>query len=680
MYKEPVKILVIDDNSDNIITVKALINERFSKATILTALNGQSGLELAINTIPDVVLLDVVMPEMDGYEVCKKLKNHPVTQDIPVVFLTAIREDVYSRIQALEAGSDGFLTKPVDSSELTTQINAMAKIRKATLYQKTEHERLEKLIDERTKELQNAHNDTLKLLKHLQAENERRKKSEEQLKLLKRAVDSSMNSIIITDSEGCVIYVNPKYENSTGRNLEEVKGKKLREFDIPNSTIDYDEVWRITSSGEFWSKEIQVLRENGELYWGNVAIYPIFKESGEFTNFVLIGEDITQKKKLREELISSKEQAEENEKKYRTIVNQFPNGVLLVDLNGRIREISELGALLLGANSKDELIGYNVLRFVDSASLKIIRNVLQDTITDGLTQDSELNLVKLNNEHFLGEISTTLIQNSDGNPLSFIIVVRDISHQKKLHALQIHADRMANLGEMAAGMAHEINQPLNIISMVMDKMMFDAEKTDILDKEYLKERTNKVFENLTRIRNIIDHIRVFSRYQLDYVPASFNINKSIESAISLFNEQFKHLDILLKVELKDSLPEIIGNSNQLEQVIINLLSNAKDAVIERRNTNEQNYIPKVCVFSYRKGGSTIIEVSDNGVGIEGKDINNIMLPFYSSKEEGKGTGLGLSISYKIINDMGGSINISSLKMKETRVKIIFNESKKTNGQ
>ncbi|GAB1415827.1 hypothetical protein MASR2M117_12330 [Paludibacter sp.] len=680
MYKEPVKILAIDDNNDNLITIKALIHERFSKATIITAQDGKSGIELAVENNPDVILLDIIMPMMDGYEVCKRLKKHPITQDIPVVFLTAIREDVYSRIKALESGGDGFLTKPVDSSELTTQVNSMVKIRKATLYKKGEQERLERLIDERTKELQKSNEETLRVLRHLQEENERRKKSEEQLKLFKQAVDSSKNSIIITDSKGCVLYVNPCYTESTGRTFEMMSGKPLRSFDLPENNLDYNEIWETAMKGSQWSKELLASRVNGEKYWGKSFIYPIFSNKGEFTNFVMVGEDISEKKKLLDDLIAAKNKAEENEKKYKTIANESPNGVILVDLQGRIKEISDLGALLLGASSKESLIGETVLKFVDEVSLQTVRTIVQNTTSDGFTQDNELTLVKQNNERFLGDVSTTLIQNNDGAPTSFIIVVRDISHQKKSQAMQIHADRMANLGEMAAGMAHEINQPLNIISMVMDKMIYDSEKINVVDKDYLTEKANKVFDNLTRIRNIIDHIRVFSRYQLDYIPIDFNLNKSIENAAFLFNEQFKHLDISFKLKLQDDLPEINGNIYQFEQVIINLLSNAKDAVMEKKNMNNQDYLPKICIFSQTTNDKIIIEVADNGIGIDEKDIKNLMLPFYSTKDEGKGTGLGLSISYKIIHEMGGFFDITSIKMKETRVKIIFNITNKLNGK
>lgn len=371
---------------------------------------------------------------------------------------------------------------------------------------------------------------------------------------------------------------------------------------------------------------------------------------------------------------------QKSEQKFRTMVNASPDGVLFVDLKGIIREISEIGYELLGGNSKEELIGCQVLRFVSPGSIKIIRNILTNTLTEGLTQDAELNLVKLNGTHFLGEISTTLIQHTDGSPLSFIIVVRDISQRKKIQAKQIHADRMANLGQMAAGMAHEINQPLNIISMVMDKILYEADKTETIDVAYLKNKSNKIFDNLTRIRNIIDHIRVFSRNQFEYIPIAFSINKSIENAVSMIMEQFKHLGIDLRMNLSDEIPEVTGNTYQFEQVIINLLTNAKDAVIERKKLEDESFIPQISVATGMDGDLLIATIHDNGTGIEKEYLNDIMLPFFSTKEEGKGTGLGLSISYQIIKDMGGVIDVESMSMCMTDIKIIFNINNLKNGR
>ena len=381
-----------------------------------------------------------------------------------------------------------------------------------------------------------------------------------------------------------------------------------------------------------------------------------------------------------EQLKQANTELHKSEQKFRTMVNSLPDGVLLINLKGRIMEVSDIGTELLGANNKTELTGKHILRFVPQEIFSRIKEIAGNTITDGLTQENEVSIVKLNGSTFLGEISTTLIQNIDGSPLSYIIVIRDISQRKRIQAIQIHADRMANLGQMAAGMAHEINQPLNIISMVMDKILYEADKSISLDVAFLKNKSNKIFENLTRIRNIIDHIRVFSRNQFEYIPIAFSINKSIQSAISMFSEQFRHLGINVRVNLKEDIPDITGNTHQFEQVIINLLTNAKDAVMDRKGLSDYTYIPEINISSFADKKSLVVLVTDNGTGIDEEHINKIMLPFYSTKEEGKGTGLGLSISYEIIRDMGGKIEIESKKMTKTDIRLIFNINQTQDGK
>lgn len=179
-----IKILAIDDNQDNLISLKALLNEAFPKAIVFTALNGQKGLDLAATEDPDVILLDIVMPEMDGFEVCRKLKANKELGDIPVVFVTAIKGDKEHRILALESGAEAFLAKPIDESELTAQVRAMVKIKTANIEKRNEKERLAGLVEEQTRELKRTHLTTLNLLDHLRKENEARKVQEERLKYL----------------------------------------------------------------------------------------------------------------------------------------------------------------------------------------------------------------------------------------------------------------------------------------------------------------------------------------------------------------------------------------------------------------------------------------------------------------------------------------------------------------
>ncbi len=254
---------------------------------------------------------------------------------------------------------------------------------------------------------------------------------------------------------------------------------------------------------------------------------------------------------------------------------------------------------------------------------------------------------------------------------SKIAIFIDIYSQKAIQTKQIHADRMANLGEMAAGIAHEINQPLNIISLVMDKILLETEKKENINFEYIKSKSERIFENISRIRNLIDHVRTFSRQHADYVLTNFDINNSITNAISLTQEQFKYCGIQLMLDLGGDIPQIIGNTYQFEQVIVNLLINSKDAVLEKKLSQEEYREMIVGIKSFREEDQIVVEVSDNGIGILREDFDKILLPFYTTKEEGKGTGLGLSICYQIIKEMGGVIEISSDFHQGTKIRLVL---------
>jgi C4-dicarboxylate-specific signal transduction histidine kinase len=141
-------------------------------------------------------------------------------------------------------------------------------------------------------------------------------------------------------------------------------------------------------------------------------------------------------------------------------------------------------------------------------------------------------------------------------------------------------------------------------------------------------------------------------------------------------EQFKHLGIVLNVTLGKQIPQILGNTYKLEQVILNLLVNAKDAVIEKKNKRDDYTEMIIGVESYMENTLLIVEITDNGIGISSDDIQHIILPFYTTKEEGKGTGLGLTICYQIIKEMGGTIEIISDEVHGTKIKLLLEIQRK----
>jgi len=157
------KILAIDHINDNLISLKSIINNAFPRSIVYTSTNGPEGIELAIANNPDVILLDINRSGIDGFEICKRLKQDKQVRDIPVVFITAKSGDKEGRINALEVGAEGFLSKPpIDETELTAQIRAMVKIKAANEQKRDEQERLKKMVEERTFALQNELNEKIK--------------------------------------------------------------------------------------------------------------------------------------------------------------------------------------------------------------------------------------------------------------------------------------------------------------------------------------------------------------------------------------------------------------------------------------------------------------------------------------------------------------------------------------
>lgn len=198
MENRRVKIVAIDDNPDNLISLRALINEAFPNAEFYMETNGMQGIELVAAKHPDVVMLDVVMPGMDGFEVCKRLKADSELCDIPVVFLTAIKGDKEHRIHALNLGAEAFLAKPIDETELVALIRAMVKIRKAYVDKKDENERLNNLVSIRTRQLEKELEDRKRIMADLVAAKERAEEGDR----LKSAFLANMSHEIRTPMNG----------------------------------------------------------------------------------------------------------------------------------------------------------------------------------------------------------------------------------------------------------------------------------------------------------------------------------------------------------------------------------------------------------------------------------------------------------------------------------------------
>jgi PAS domain S-box-containing protein len=249
------------------------------------------------------------------------------------------------------------------------------------------------------------------------------------------------------------------------------------------------------------------------------------------------------------------------------------------------------------------------------------------------------------------------VMRRDGKIVGAVVTFTDITERRRRQAEVIQASKLATLGELTTGVAHELNQPLSVIRMAAERVMDGLESGEV-DRDFLSERMERIASQIERAGTIIDHMRIFGR------PASeektrFDPRVAVEGALSLLGEQLRLRNIEVRTDVPKSCLPVVGSEVQLEQVLLNLLANARDAIEARfAQAHEEDVQARVAVIKvrcYRAKRRVQISVRNTGVGIPDSLTERIFEPFVTTKEKGKGTGLGLSISQDIVMRMGGTI-------------------------
>lgn len=244
--------------------------------------------------------------------------------------------------------------------------------------------------------------------------------------------------------------------------------------------------------------------------------------------------------------------------------------------------------------------------------------------------------------------------------------LQDYSAQQQII---IQKSKLESLGVMAAGMAHEINQPLSAISMGLNNMRIKAQRSE-LSEAYLDDKIRKLTDDIQRIRSVIEHVRQFSRDQVNSNPEKIDIQQTLRDAVALIAYDLAKHQIKLRMLHSEHTLSTVGSKFKLEQVFLNLIANARDAILEKIHTEglaRGEYL--IEIKSCRQADYAEIVFYDNGIGVPGTSLNKIFDPFYTTKSPEKGTGLGLSISYGIILEMGGKITVHSEPKMHTTITV-----------
>jgi PAS domain S-box-containing protein len=370
---------------------------------------------------------------------------------------------------------------------------------------------------------------------------------------------------------------------------------------------------------------------------------PIRDAGGNITAVMAMSVDVTERKTLEEEIRKS-------EKKYREIFNNIPDPIFVLDRELRIIDCNDMVFGVYGYRKEDILRkpftdlfereeNHDFAREIRSAdSMNQVRHITRDGRVIYVN-------IRISPSEYLGQEA-------------FLVTTSDITKRLLTEQQLIQASKMATLGEMATAIAHELNQPLSVMKTASSFIVKKIRKSEPIAEQTLKIMAEEIDSHVDRASGIINHLREFGR-KSDVKREKVNINDAVKRSLAIFMQQLKLREIEVKKDFEENLPPVLANNNRLEQVFINLLINARDA-IEDKCEKFGNAIEKRIVLKTRLcRGKVRIEVADTGSGIPKPLLEKIFEPFFTTKRVGRGTGLGLSISYGIIQDYEGAIKVET---------------------
>jgi histidine kinase len=389
-----------------------------------------------------------------------------------------------------------------------------------------------------------------------------------------------------------------------------------------------------------YGEESGVNKDGSPTHW-IVRTSPIKNSQGHIVAAMEMSLDITQRRQLEEKL-------EKSERKYHEIFNNIPNPVFVLDFEDlTIIDCNDSVEAVYGF-SKDNIKNTPFLELFPEEERQQYAGVIKTSAE--ITQAKQLNYK-----------GSPLYVNIRISPSEYpgrkvlLVTTSDITKRLETEQQLIQASKMATLGEMATGIAHELNQPLSVMKTASSFCIKKISAKQKIEDEILENLLTKIDKNVDRANQIINHMRQFAR-KSDLALGRIQVNDVLLKAFEIFSQQLKLKGIEVVWDLDQDLPMISGDPGRLEQVFINLLINARDAIEDRWGVKERAGSDKTITIKTRVHmRSVIVEVYDTGMGIPASISDKIFEPFFTTKEVGKGTGLGLSISYGIVKECGGTI-------------------------
>ncbi len=463
--------------------------------------------------------------------------------------------------------------------------------------------------------------------------------------------EGTSDAVMVVDTELMIRYWNKGAEEIYGYTENEILGKHLSII-VPDDLLFKGELKNLS---EFVSKKGQIknyqtsrLTKDKKTLTVDITASVLRDDDGKNIGFSTVHHNLTEQLNL-EKNIRSREQFLTN------IVDNSVDAIIGLDLEDKILSWNK-GADLIFGYKREEMLGqsFNILLPQDKENqekTKIIQKALKK---DGFIKNFEIKLYNSKGERLYTSLTRSYIREKGRKITGSAAVIRDITEYKKLESQIGHSEKLAVIGQLAAGIAHEVGNPLTSISSLIQILVRTIEDEKIIhDLDLIKNQTD-------RITKLIRDLVTFSQPS-DTTYKSTDINTMISKAVKILNYDKRAKRCKITTDFSSDVPVVDMPEDQISQVIINLLLNALDSL--------DNGSGKIYVATSLAHDKIHISIKDNGCGIPEQLREKIFEPFFTTKEVGKGTGLGLWISYSIINNLNGTITVDSEMNAGTEFKI-----------
>jgi two-component system cell cycle sensor histidine kinase/response regulator CckA len=619
MKDKPV-ILVVDDTLQNIELLEAYLLPQGYE--IVQAASGEEALgKLSGNQI-DLILLDVMMPGMDGFEVTRRVRQDDSHRLLPIILVTALRE-TEDRVKGIEAGCDDFISKPVDKMELLARVRSLLKVKAYNDLMSSYRKDLESEVTSRTEELKLA------------------------LRFQQRLIDALPVPVFYQDLEDRYLGCNSSFEELFGRNSDLVTGKSVYELS-PKELADI-----------YHEKDLSLLQSPGIQVYESVVedtggvLHDVIFHKATFPNLDgsaggLIGAilDITSRKRAEAERAQLLAQEQAQAQQIAQIMDTVPEGMLLLDGAGRVllanptaeRDLAALAGAAVGVQFTPA--GEPLTHLAGRPLAELLA-----APPPGLWHEVQAG------GHTFEIIARPIV----GGPESgrWVLVIDDVTKARAVRDQLQQQERLAVVGQLAAGIAHDFN---NILAIIALHAPLIARAPGLAERD--RERLTIISEQTDHATRLIGQLLDFSRRAvLERRPLDLG---------SLLKEQVKLLARSLSETIEVSLAcepgehVVLADPTRLQQMLMNLAVNARDAMpaggtlrlaLARQDSAPQPGLPD--------GPWVRLEVADSGTGIAPEALEHLFEPFFTTKPRGQGTGLGLAQVYGIVKQHGGEIVVHS---------------------